>query len=106
MSEDPSSVPTPVVDGPSPEDLARLILTSGFGAAPSPPPSRWSKKLLGALLVAGIGVGASVMSCVGQSFSLRQARALEGIEQQLRLIQQQQQQHGTLVDPAQHEISR
>jgi hypothetical protein len=27
------------------------------------------------------------MSCVGQSFSLRQARAMEGIEQQLTHIQ-------------------
>lgn len=93
MSEDPASggapqgVPSPVVDGPSPEDLARLFLTSGLGGSPPPPPpSRWSSKLVGALLVAGIGLGASVMSCVGQSFSLRQARALEGIEQQLRQI--------------------
>ena len=84
--------PSPIVD----RRADRAIAAGGIVAA-------------GALLVAGIGVGASVMSCVGQSFSLRQARALEGIEQQLQLIQQQQQQqqqHGTLVDPAQHEISR
>ncbi len=43
-------------------------------------------KLLVAGLIAAVGVGASVMSCVGQSFSYRQARALEGIEQQLREI--------------------
>lgn len=44
-------------------------------------------KLIVAILIAGIGVGASAMSCVGQSFSLRQARALEGIEQQLGRFQ-------------------
>ena len=73
----------------SPEDLARLLVASGM-PAPGPPPSRWSlrSKLFGALLIAGIGVGASAMSCVGQSFSLRQARALEGIEQQLSKLQQ------------------
>lgn len=65
----------------SPETMAAM-----FG---TPLPSRgWSMrgKLLGALLVAGIGLGASVMSCVGQSFSLRQARALEGIQEELRLL--------------------
>jgi hypothetical protein len=45
------------------------------------------RKLLYAALIAAIGVGASIMSCVGQSFSLRQARALEGIEQQLLKLQ-------------------
>lgn len=44
-------------------------------------------QLIIAILIAGIGGGASALSCVGQSFSLRQARALEGIEQQLQLIQ-------------------
>ena len=73
---------------PSPEELARLLMAAG--AAAPPPPSRGTlrRKLVVAILVAGVGVGASVMSCVGQSFSLRQARAMEGIEQQLTLIQQ------------------
>jgi hypothetical protein len=68
--------------------MAQMIMSSGM-PTPAPPPSRWSlrSKLFGALLFAGIGVGASAMSCVGQSFSLRQARALEGIEQQLKQIQ-------------------
>jgi hypothetical protein len=44
------------------------------------------RKLLYAVLVAAIGIGASIMSCVGQSFSYRQARAMEGIEQQLKEI--------------------
>lgn len=62
-------------------------MTSGM-PSPEPPPSRSAlrKKLLIAALIGGIGVGASVMSCVGQSFSYRQARALEGIEQQLKEI--------------------
>ncbi len=71
----------------SPEDLAQLL----SAAMPPPvPPSRSSlhRKLIGAILIASVGVGASVMSCIGQSFSLRQARAMEGIEEQLRLIQQ------------------
>jgi hypothetical protein len=65
--------------------------TSGM-PSPEAPPSRGllRSKLFGALLIAGVGVGASIMSCVGQSFSLRQARALEGIEQQLTRIQLQQ----------------
>jgi hypothetical protein len=74
---------------PSSDDLMRMFAASGV--APAPPPSRWSlrSKLIGAILFAGIGVGASAMSCVGQSFSFRQARALEGIEQQLLKIQLQ-----------------
>lgn len=50
------------------------------------------RKLLAAVLVAAVGLGASAMSCVGQSFSLRQARAQEGIEQQLLLLRLQLQQ--------------
>jgi hypothetical protein len=88
MSDDFSRESTPQVEPQiSPEGLAQLYAASGVPspAPPDPPPSRWSlrSKLLGAILFAGIGVGASAMSCVGQSFSLRQARALEGIEQQL-----------------------
>jgi len=44
------------------------------------------RKLLVTVLITAVGIGASVMSCVGQSFGYRQARALEGIEQQLREI--------------------
>jgi hypothetical protein len=70
----------------SPEDLARLLAVGM--PSPEPPPNKRSlrKKLLIAGLIAGIGVGASAMSCVGQSFSYRQAHALEGIEQQLKEI--------------------
>jgi hypothetical protein len=73
----------------SPEDLDRLAAI--MAAAPSsahphaPAPGRWSlrSKLILTVLIAGIGAGASVMSCVGQSFSLRQARALESIDAHL-----------------------
>lgn len=43
-------------------------------------------KLLLTILITALGIGASIMSCVGQSFSYRQAHALEGIEQQLQEI--------------------
>jgi hypothetical protein len=71
----------------SADDLARLLMASGM-TPPVTPPSKSSmhRKLLLAVLIAAIGVGASIMSCVGQSFSYRQARALEGIEQQLKEI--------------------
>jgi len=70
------------------EDLAQLLMSSSAMPMPAPA-SRGSlrRKLLAAVLIAGVGVGASVMSCVGQSFSYRQARALEGIEKQLEHIQ-------------------
>lgn len=80
MTEDATSVPPT----PSPDEMARMLAAAP--AMPSPrtsPRSSLRGKLVGAILIAGIGVGASIMSCVGQSFSLRQARALEGIEQQL-----------------------
>lgn len=44
------------------------------------------RKVLIAALITLLGVGASIMSCIGQSFTYRQARALEGIELQLREI--------------------
>ena len=71
----------------SPDDLAQLLMASGM-PMPEPPPSKSSirRKIIIAALIAGVGIGASVMSCVGQSFSLRQARAQEGIEQQLKEI--------------------
>ena len=71
----------------SPEDLAQLLMASGM-PAPEGPPGKGSmrRKIIIAALIAGVGVGASAMSCVGQSFSLRQARAQEGIEQQLKEI--------------------
>lgn len=90
---DPTDVPSEgiphVVAGPEipTDDLARLLAASGF-PSPEPPPSKSAirRKIIRAALIAGVGVGASVMSCVGQSFSLRQARAQEGIEQQLKEI--------------------
>lgn len=63
----------------SANDLALLL-----GSAPSR--SSLRRKLLITVLIAAIGVGASIMSCVGQSFTYRQAHALEGIEQQLKEI--------------------
>jgi hypothetical protein len=74
------------MSGPSPEDLAQLFAAGMPFPAPPPSPGSMRRKLLIAILIAGVGVGASFMSCVGQSFSLRQARALEGIEQQLTQI--------------------
>lgn len=57
--------------------------------SPAPAQARSSAraKLVGAILIAGVGLGASALSCIGQSFSLRQARALEGIEHHLARIQ-------------------
>lgn len=43
-------------------------------------------KFLLTILITALGIGASIMSCVGQSFGYRQAHALEGIEQQLQEI--------------------
>jgi hypothetical protein len=74
-----------------------MLAASGFGA---PPPGRSARsKIVAAVLIAGVGVGASVLSCVGQTFTLRQARALEGIEQQLQSLNLQLQQ-GCSVDAA------
>ena len=56
------------------------------GIEPSPNRSALRRKLLVAALIAMAGLGASVMSCVGQAFSYRQAHALEGIEEQLKEI--------------------
>jgi len=75
----------------SPEDLGQLLAAMNAGPAPSGS-SRSSttrrgslfRKFLYAVLVAAIGIGASFASCIGQSFSLRQARALESIETQLQ----------------------
>jgi hypothetical protein len=79
----PQAPPSP--DDLSPEDLARLFMAAGM-PEPERPPSKSSlrRKLFIAVLVAAIGLGASIMSCVGQSFSYRQAHVLEGIEQQLK----------------------
>jgi hypothetical protein len=79
------AAPQPPPDAISADDLARLMMASGM---PEHPPSKGAlrRKLLIAALVGGLGVGASVMSCVGQSFSYRQARALEGIEQQIKAL--------------------
>ena len=88
-ADKPSSTPTTAM---SPEDLAGLLASSGMmptpGAGAGDPTGKGSlrRKLLIAVVIAAIGVGASIMSCVGQSFSYRQARAMEGIEQQLKEI--------------------
>lgn len=73
VSQEPPS--SPEAQEISPDDLARIRRASARASR---------HKLLLAALITVIGIGASVMSCVGQSFGLRQARALEGIEQQLR----------------------
>lgn len=78
-------VPHVIAAEPLPEDLlAQLIAASQMPAPPAPRSLR--SKLFVPMLVAAIGLGASFMSCVGQSFSYRQAHALEGIEQQLKDI--------------------
>lgn len=92
MSDDPKipeeTVPRVVPpEEMSPEDLARLLAASGMTGLEGPPSkSSLRRKLLIAVLIAAVGLGASIMSCVGQSFSYRQANALEGIEQQLKEI--------------------
>lgn len=84
--------PTPETQKISSDDLARMLAASAMspGIAPGEAPGTGGgglkRKLLVAILVATIGLGASIMSCVGQSFSYRQARAMEGIEQQLKEI--------------------
>ena len=86
-SAKPSSTPTAAM---SPEDLAGLLASSGMmptpGSGDSTGKGSLRRKVLIAIVIAAIGVGASIMSCVGQSFSYRQARAMEGIEQQLKEI--------------------
>jgi uncharacterized protein HemX len=77
----------------SPEEVQRLFADAAGATARQK--SAMRRKLIGAVLIAVIGLGASVMSCVGQSFGLRQARALEGIEQQLVHFQQGCQNTGT-----------
>ena len=104
MSEEPPKDPPSLPKEPSPETetakispelLAQLFAASAVLPAPEELPGGGAgaggrgalrKKLLVAVVIAAIGVGASVMSCVGQSFSYRQARAMEGIEQQLKEI--------------------
>jgi hypothetical protein len=83
--EPPPLPPPPETAKIAPDDLARMIAASAV-PTPMPEPSRRDlrKKLLLGIAIGAIGVGASFMSCVGQSFSYRQARALEGIEQQLK----------------------
>ena len=82
--------PEPPEPSVTPEDLAQMLAataipTPGPGSGGAAPGSL-RKKLLVAVVVAAVGLGASIMSCVGQSFSYRQARAMEGIEQQLKEI--------------------
>lgn len=92
MSADtPSEGPSPEIPTIAPDDLAKLLASSAV--FPSPLPAErpdgsrgLRRKLLVAILIATVGIGASIMSCVGQSFSYRQARAMEGIEQQLKEI--------------------
>ena len=87
----PPKGPSPETQKISPEDLAQMLAASAIMPTPGAVPGEGGggalrKKLLIAVLIAAIGVGASVMSCVGQSFSYRSARAMEGIEQQLKEI--------------------
>jgi hypothetical protein len=77
----PASVLTPE------EAAARMTPDQMAQYVGRPAPRGISAKLLGAILIAAIGLGASALSCVGQSFSLRQARALEGIERHLLEIE-------------------
>lgn len=89
MTDDAPKSPPPETQKISPEDLARMIAASEMpmpGPVPGELPSNSGlrQKLFLAVLIGAIGVGASIMSCVGQSFSYRQARAMEGIEQQLK----------------------
>lgn len=93
MSDDAAQAPPPSTPYQmSPEDLAQVLASNmpAPGVPPGIPSTRGSlrRKLFVAVLVAAIGVGASVMSCIGQSFSYRQARALEGIEQHLKSLQE------------------
>ena len=87
MSDIPPPSAEPAADV-SPEELARLLVESGAMPGPDDATRKRSlrRKIIIAALVAAVGAGASVMSCVGQSFSYRQARAMEGIEQELKLI--------------------
>lgn len=81
----PHGVPPPV-NAATPAEVAQLAgLLSGMGFAPPVGGGNsLRRKLFVGLAIAALGAGASIMSCVGQSFAYRQARALEGIEQQLR----------------------
>ena len=90
MTDDAQN-PPPETQKIAPEDLAQMLAASGMLPTPGPSEgqpgsSALRRKLLIAILIAAIGIGASIMSCVGQSFSYRQARAMEGIEQQLKEI--------------------
>lgn len=78
--------PTPPLPEISPEDLAKIMTEMPMPGSMPPSPGAMRRKLLVAVAIGAIGIGASVMSCVGQSFSYRQARALEGIEQQLKSL--------------------
>jgi hypothetical protein len=72
----------------TPEEAAARMTPDQMAQYAGRPPQRGiSAKILGAVLIAAVGLGASALSCVGQSFSLRQARALEGIEQHLLEIE-------------------
>lgn len=87
----PPDGPPPEIPPIAPDDLAKLLAASAVFPGTSPealPDERrgLKRKLLVAVLIAVVGVGASIMSCVGQSFSYRQARAMEGIEHQLKEI--------------------
>lgn len=89
----PPKGPSPETQKISPDDLAQMLAASAMPtpvAVPGELPGGGGalrRKLMIAVLIAAIGVGASIMSCVGQSFSYRQARAMEGIEEQLKVIQ-------------------
>lgn len=98
--ETPTPPPPPEI---SPEDLAKMMAASEMPMPGSMPSGAGAmrRKLLAAVAIGAIGIGASVMSCVGQSFSYRQARAMEGIERQLKEIRA-----SCLVAPSSREITR
>jgi hypothetical protein len=88
----PSEIPPATVL--TPEEAAARMTPDQMAQYVERPRRGAGIKILGAILIAGVGLGASALSCVGQSFSLRQARALEGIEQHLLEIERSYAQNG------------
>jgi len=51
-----------------------------------PAPRRVLRQIILTAVISVVSAGAATMSCGGQSFSLRQARALEAIQHQLEAL--------------------